>query len=56
MKQKIGMRARFTLSGGIRQILFVERECKYLVENLNRGLAQKELDRYSTTLYQISQD
>ncbi|KAF3337156.1 hypothetical protein FCM35_KLT17743 [Carex littledalei] len=50
LKQKIEMGARFTLSVGIREISFVERECKYLVENLNRGLAQKELDRFARSV------
>ncbi|KAJ4810110.1 ATP-dependent zinc metalloprotease FtsH [Rhynchospora pubera] len=43
--QKIEMRERFTISVGMREILFVERECEELVGKLNQSLKQKELDR-----------
>ncbi|KAJ3708584.1 hypothetical protein LUZ61_012289 [Rhynchospora tenuis] len=45
LNQKIEMRERFTISVGMRELLFVERECEELVGKLNQSLKQKELDR-----------
>lgn len=55
LDQRIEMRERFTISVGIREIMFVERECEELVGELNKWLEQKEIERYSATSYQTGQ-